>query len=95
MIDVIANKYGLSHRFRAILKSSPPPKPQDEESATPVQPVAITANGLPNNDIELANGTAERQPAGNLEDPEGINHYAIAKSLINYQSLDLGEKCMP
>jgi len=95
MVDVIADKYGLSHRFRAILKSSPPSKPQDEESTTPVQAVAITANGLPNNDIELANGTAEKQSAERLEGPEDINHYAIAKNLINYQSLDLGEECMP
>jgi len=95
MIDVIAEHYGISHRFHAILKSSPPTKPEDEGTPTAAKPATITANGLPRNDIELANGTAEKPPVKRVEGPEDINHYAIAKHLINFQSLDLGEKCMP
>jgi hypothetical protein len=94
MVDVIAEHYGISHRFHAILKSSPPPKPEDEGPPTAAKLGTITANKLPRNDIELANGTAEKQPVGRVGGPEDINHYAIAKHLINFQSLDLGEKCM-
>lgn len=82
--------YGLSHRFRAILKSPPPSKSPKKETTTPAQ----ATNPLPNNDIELANGTAESQLVRPVEGPEDENHYAIAESLINYQSVDLGEKCM-
>lgn len=94
MIDVIADRYGFSHRLHAILKSSPPPNLGDEDPPTAAQPGAITANGLPMNDIELANGTAEKPLVRPMEGPEDTNHYAIAERLINFQSLDLGEKCM-
>ena len=95
IIDVIADCYGISHRFHAILKASPPVKPRGEGSPPAAQRTAITANGLPRNDIEIANGTAEKSPVKRVEHPEELNHYAIAGHLINYQSLDLGEKCMP
>jgi hypothetical protein len=98
MIDIIADRYGISHRFRAILKSLPPPKSKEERPSTAAQGVAqgvaITANELSRNDIELANGTAGRLPVRRVKGLEDVNHYAIAEHLINLQSLDLGEKCM-
>jgi hypothetical protein len=95
MIDVIAEHYGISHRFHAILKSSPPLKPGNEQPPPAAQPGTTTAEVLSGNDLEHANGTTEKPPVMHVGDPEDINHYAIAKHLINYQSLDLGEKCMP
>ena len=89
MVDVIADKYGLSHRFRAILKSSPPPTSRVREAVIP----APATNTLPNSDVEHGNGTAEMQPIRQSESPEGANHYVIARSLINFQSLDLGAEC--
>jgi hypothetical protein len=93
MIDIIADHYGISHRFHAILKSSPP-TPGDERPSTTAQAGPITANASARNDIELANGTAEKPSVTRVEGPEDANHYDIAENLINYQSLDLGEKCM-
>jgi hypothetical protein len=93
MIDVITDRYGISHRFHAILKSSPP-TPGDEAPFTAAQAGLITANEFTRNDIELANGITEKPPVTRVEGPEDANHYDIAENLINYQSLDLGEKCM-
>jgi hypothetical protein len=94
MIDLIAERYGFSHRFHAILKSSPPPKSKDERPSTAAYAGATTTNALPMNDLEHANGTTEKPQGRYVKGPEDINHYAIAENLINFQSLDLGEKCM-
>ncbi len=93
IIDVIADKYDISHRFRAILKSSPPSRSKDKESDTSAEAATVKAKRLPKNDVEIGNGTAEKKPVARFEGPEGANHYAIAASMINYQSLDLGEEC--
>lgn len=95
IIDVIAGRYVISHRFHAILRSSPPAEARDEGALTAAQVEALAANRLTRIDIELANGTPEKPPITHVEDPEDANHYDIAEHLINYQSLDLGEKCIP
>lgn len=91
IIDVISDCYGFSHRFRAILKTAPTSNTKEEFTKT-VQGRPITPNEPRKNDVEYGNGATERKPF-NRKDPGDVEHYDIASHLVNFQSLDLGEKC--
>jgi hypothetical protein len=87
IVDVLSDHYDLSQRFRAILKSKPENvKPSEFVNRT--QPERRRPRATAKHDVELGNGSANRAPVS----PEETNHYSIASHLINYQSLDLGEK---
>ncbi len=92
IINVIADLYEVSSRLRAILTTAPSRK-EEEKPRTSEHglPEIGKAKTFPKNDLE-ANGAAEKPKAAST--PEEANHYTIASRLINYQSLDLGRKCM-
>lgn len=66
-----------------------------KEPATTAQEVHATPKLPAQVDIELGNGVVEKVPPRVAESLEEANHYRIASRLLNYQSLDLSEKCMP
>jgi hypothetical protein len=65
-----------------------------KEPATPAQEVHTTPKLPAQVDIELGNGVAEKVYPRIANSPEEANHYQIASRLLNYQSLDLSERCM-
>jgi hypothetical protein len=52
------------------------------------------AEALHKDDLKHANGAAHKTPPRKTESPEEANHYRIAANMLNFQSLDLGDKCM-
>lgn len=86
---MIANHYELSKRFQAILKSKPENVKQSEilRRGREYRKTRPAERYDPEQGM---NGTAQKAQAY----LEGTNFYDIASHLINYQSVDLGEKCL-
>jgi hypothetical protein len=85
---VIGGRYGLTTRFKAILRSQPTPNRSEasaEDNRHDRQKHTMMANG----DIEM--GKTAKRPVGNLEN---VSHYTIASNLVNYQLVDQDDKCM-
>lgn len=93
IVKIIANRYKLSRRFHAILESAPGDV-EEKTAPVPAHIERVKVMAFPKDDPEHAmNGVAEKILPLMAEGPEDANHYEIASRLINYQSLDLGEKC--
>lgn len=88
-VRLLAEHYKFSARLSAILRTPPPPSPA--ETSTP-------ENGAPrlsfHHDTEKANGRVSIQLKDVQTPAAEANHYTIASHLTNYQSVDVGEKCM-
>jgi hypothetical protein len=92
-IDVLADHYKFSYRFRAILKSSPVEERQEEVKppAHDGPDSAKTTVTASTNDLEKGLEDSARMEV--LQDVEETTHYEIASRLVNFQSFDLGNEC--
>jgi hypothetical protein len=96
IVDLLGNHYIFSPRLLAIIRSEPAePEPKSQD-----KPVSRFKSSLfHKDDVEVGESSmdtpmdtpSETLPLGNPR--SDTTHYAIAKQMINFQSIDIGSRC--
>lgn len=89
LIQTLAQEYGFSARLRDIMCSTP-----ESMQSNNKEKADFARNET---DLERAHVSKKREPLEKetrARGNDGFDHYSIVKCLSNYQSVDVGERCM-
>jgi hypothetical protein len=91
LVSLLGDHYKFSLRLLAVMQTSPPlPEPRNQEN----KDSKYRTKPSQKDDVELA-ATSLDSPRTNSpsQGPQNTSHYTIAKQMLHYHSIDVGQRC--